>query len=56
MIRPQLLKGVIRSPKFVERLPLMTKKNSRRQRLILQPRGCNESLTRVKDMALNVPE
>jgi len=56
MIRPQLLKCIIRSSKFVKRLPAMTKKNRPRQRLVLQPRGCNKSLTRVKDMALNIPE
>ena len=56
MIWPQLLKCVIRSAKFIECLPAMTKKNRCRQRLVLQPRSCNESLTRVKDMALNVLE
>ena len=34
----------------------LEKKNTRRQRLFLRPRGCNKSLARVKDMALDVAE
>jgi hypothetical protein len=34
----------------------MRKKNRRRQRLILQPRGCNKSLTRIKDITLDILE
>ncbi len=56
MIWPQLLKCVIRSAKFIECLPAMTKKNRCRQRLVLQPRSCNKSLAVLEYVALNVPE